>query len=858
MAAGSWVFLALYLPTFALEQHSSRMLAGENLGFNIFNYSDTQIIIIIFVLFVGIFIHYFCNFVFTINFLLKEVKKDKKFKDWKEKHKFVFCGGVGFSFLCSFQIFRIFYCGLCNFKSFQADIEDFGIIGRGLVKFGFFDIFGCHFCMIAAQIMILNYFEKGYWIWMFALDSLIITVLLTIILFCDIRRIDRVLLRYHITKFLHVEDDELKLVSDPKETPEPSPTKLYLKKGQSKSITGLNLSSSYDLVEYSNVSLVRNNSFPKLEKVNVDIHELLEFFEKNKVIEEPAAEIFLDIKETSFIEDNTFIEEPVTNGEFFFSFKESKPPKTRNNIPIFFLPKLEQRTEEFTEIIAFTEEASDDSKELIELNSTTLRGLQEEEPMIEDFSFESQQIIHSSGDETDHLGTILEENELELEKAIADLDEPEFVTVTHKETGRRVKIKRDFKGARIVDIENNVIESLPPIDIKDIDFTKTIIDESDVRFATVTTKSGQTLKVKRNFKGARIIDLEKRVRHPFSFLIGKSLDSEQDIKLSSAYPDPEDPEILIVTHKATNKDIKIRKTFQNAFPVDEVGQIVPLSKPINRVDFDIPKTIIDSHDIHLAILSHKQTKARIRVRRDFKGAKIIDLEKKTQNDESLSNLNTLNELSDLNINDLNDFESIQEVSEPENLSIDLSDLEFPELYKVKRKKDRMEGNQELKEKRNLNSPGRLRLQELAKIIDEEAKVGSFIVEHAKGLKTYEVKKEKYQIPHYRDLDDEFDTEFRVDSELGIDDSLELLDFEIQNKHKNKSKKLKKHNLDPRLKDLGEIYLEVQEVKGIEKRRVSDDLGLLNLEKSFDRKELISRTAPLGKAGEQIIIGKMRK
>jgi len=51
---------------------------------------------------------------------------------------------------------------------------------------------------------------------------------------------------------------------------------------------------------------------------------------------------------------------------------------------------------------------------------------------------------------------------------------------------------------------------------------------------------------------------------------------------------------------------------------------------IDRGEYDIPKTIIDQEDIHLASLKHKFTRTRVRVKRDFKGAKILALEKKTE------------------------------------------------------------------------------------------------------------------------------------------------------------------------------------------------------------------------------------
>jgi hypothetical protein len=64
--------------------------------------------------------------------------------------------------------------------------------------------------------------------------------------------------------------------------------------------------------------------------------------------------------------------------------------------------------------------------------------------------------------------------------------------------------------------------------------------------------------------------------------------------------------------------------------------------------------------------------------------------------------------------------------------------------------------------------------------------------------------------------------------------------------------------DSKARELGEIYLEIQGVRGTSRRRASDDQNWLEFEKINERRDISSRTAPLGKAGEQIILGKFRK
>ena len=98
---------------------------------------------------------------------------------------------------------------------------------------------------------------------------------------------------------------------------------------------------------------------------------------------------------------------------------------------------------------------------------------------------------------------------------------------------------------------------------------------------------------------------------------------------NNAFPDHMDPEVVIVMHNETGEDVRVRKTFHGARILDNLGNVDPGQSPIDRGDYDIPATIVDQEDVHLATLKNRFNKKRIRVRREFKGAKIIDLEQKS-------------------------------------------------------------------------------------------------------------------------------------------------------------------------------------------------------------------------------------
>jgi hypothetical protein len=242
---------------------------------------------------------------------------------------------------------------------------------------------------------------------------------------------------------------------------------------------------------------------------------------------------------------------------------------------------------------------------------------------------EAEEPVPKAKIKENYLGTIEEETEFDFERAIMDGQDPEVVTVPNLESGERFRLKKDFKGSRIVDLENKVVETIPPIESSRYVMPMTIVDEADVHFATLTSQSGESVRVKRSFKGARIIDLEQKVSHPQAYLIGQSVQREEDFQFHNAVPDPNDPEVVIVMHNETGADVKVRKNFHGARMVDQQGNVLVEKPPINRNDYDISASEVEPEDVHLATLKHKVTSQRVRVRRDFRGAKIIDLEKKS-------------------------------------------------------------------------------------------------------------------------------------------------------------------------------------------------------------------------------------
>ena len=91
----------------------------------------------------------------------------------------------------------------------------------------------------------------------------------------------------------------------------------------------------------------------------------------------------------------------------------------------------------------------------------------------------------------------------------------------------------------------------------------------------------------------------------------------------------EDPEIVIVPHAETGEPVRLRKSFHGAALLTEDGSEDASLPPVDQNDYDIPETEVDETDVHLATLSKKFTRERVRVKRKFRGAKIVDLERRS-------------------------------------------------------------------------------------------------------------------------------------------------------------------------------------------------------------------------------------
>lgn len=75
--------------------------------------------------------------------------------------------------------------------------------------------------------------------------------------------------------------------------------------------------------------------------------------------------------------------------------------------------------------------------------------------------------------------------------------------------------------------------------------------------------------------------------------------------LDRALPDPEDPEVVVVTHKDTGEQVRVRKSFHGAYVVDKAGVKASQEGPIDINDYDLNAAEIDKDDVRIALIPKK-------------------------------------------------------------------------------------------------------------------------------------------------------------------------------------------------------------------------------------------------------------
>ncbi|CAG9335482.1 unnamed protein product [Blepharisma stoltei] len=194
--------------------------------------------------------------------------------------------------------------------------------------------------------------------------------------------------------------------------------------------------------------------------------------------------------------------------------------------------------------------------------------------------------------------------ELDLDTAVVDKNDPECISVFYKPGNKRVVVKQLF--------QNNT-----SIDLKNYTFMR-----CGAEAAYFMDKiSHEEIEVRRNYKGGKIVDIEEDKK---VYLIGRNVINEEQFDFNNGIVDENDFECVLVTHLPTGITVKIKKPF-SGFPILDARTNLPTKSIVNSYD---PSTInVNKSNIHFATLTIDGKT--VKVRRNFKDAKIVDIYENT-------------------------------------------------------------------------------------------------------------------------------------------------------------------------------------------------------------------------------------
>jgi len=361
---------------------------------------------LVLVLIIGaISIHVICNIVFYCIYMFS-IRKDPDFSYWRTLHGYA-CFFVPFmSLFFSFHFIRIIYSKLCGIKGCKAIFTKKEHMYVPLIRLTYVHILCVCFPMIAAQVIILLHYPWSNIIWMMALDSLCVTLFLILFGFLDIRKMEKELNEEDIESKLGLTSRRNEEIADlinlfptvdlnrektPRKrqvtpiesrngTPLYVPKRVYKHKspekirGRSNSEDHINVETgpAPDIIVAAKHS--RRRSIPLAAGEEVEINP--EIFDTDedvpRIVNEPADEESTLIKLPKRKEplnsslddtrlDDTIIEEP--ERDYSVAIVESKDAVARQLVQRYRPFDMTAADEEVTEIVAFTEQNSEESED---------------------------------------------------------------------------------------------------------------------------------------------------------------------------------------------------------------------------------------------------------------------------------------------------------------------------------------------------------------------------------------------------------------------------------------------------------------------------------------------------------------
>lgn len=636
-------------------------------GRELMDLEDEKIMAISILLMSLLFLQYVTNIIFLFLYL-KISKKDEVHRSWSRKFRYTYISCILLSVLCSFQCIKLSYSGLFNRDNFKAGFEKWSSIYKPLSQLSYISLILITVPMIITLSYIILEFSKGNVVWLMALDCLVIAVLVAVLTVVD---------QVNMAKAVGREDQKIELESsmNMKGLNDETVLEMDNRWGNHLCVVSEKVSEEDERSEEENGAMNllytgkientyqepesecgdgKNENGPKSthemeEEVSLftqNTKELMDAFTEidNEIKQETARNLFQVDKLDNYeiILEATPLSPKLENSEILLNslVKDYKIDKLDNyefpptpRIRHFTIDKpddseIELEDTKFTPTRSYAIDQThsfhiqnNQKPRLFEVDKQKEFGVffspvkkysiettpvyeissyipQEEEPsdIPEDICIDDNPIYEIL------LSEIKEETEIDLSHAEVDPDDLRKIKVKHLATDNVVLIDHDPLGVLVLDSHGNMIQN-HSYNLREYEIES--VNAQNVRFATLRRmgKPYDRISVVREFKGARIVDLEMKGEN--GWLIGKTVINEEDFDFSSAIIDSKNKDIVTVPHIKTGKLAKIRKGFN-------------LTGNHNLSDVEI-----DPDDIHLGRIYDGNNE--VVYIRSFIGAKIVDL-----------------------------------------------------------------------------------------------------------------------------------------------------------------------------------------------------------------------------------------
>jgi hypothetical protein len=621
----AWLSLVIYIPS---KDSDSRRLSELD--------DETLPSIATILLIVALILQVLFNISFTIFFRYKIWGRDHGYLSYKESHTFSAYFIYILSGLMNYNLTNLLWSNMCNLSVFRAKLDLIYCLMRYLVRVSYVYIPTVILLVIVSNILIIVHYPPTDIALQLGVDVLAITIIYAVLIAVYIKQMEKALIRVELSVDLDIERLEDKNDNTIEHSFNLSNGKnsgyvMYIptikgykkpkeRKGTSKSVGG-----EIHRVYYRK----RKNSFPLDNGVNVkvDITSWMSSSDNEILPKEEISETkgYLHDKDTQDTREGVSPDTyklpkagiSIMNEDFIFNEEDDpliseqnlegkdididqntrevvqKVPKARTSHLVYRPLNMTLGVEITTELVAYTEDA---------VHS-------EEEPVEEIFAKSRLEL---------HLGTIEIESDLDWEKALISSSNFEIITIPYKDTKQRLILKKSFNGCLIL-TEGNELGQEKRLNYDECNLSMTIVNELDPHYAIFTTLDGTQLRVYRSFEGAKIIDIEDS-SHPYAYLIGSTVISEEDFNFNNAVPELRNPEIVIAFHYESGYDVRIRKPLHESMIVDNQGNEID---QVNLFSIDRDSIEVDPEDIHYLTAFNLHTHQIIRIRRSFIGGKII-------------------------------------------------------------------------------------------------------------------------------------------------------------------------------------------------------------------------------------------